>query len=66
MNSFGQEETRTVAWCNLCRAVGDTFEMDATDDEWLGLMQKHTELRHPEHEAALRRGEEYIPVEVEP
>jgi hypothetical protein len=54
------------AWCNLCRAEGDTFEVNAEDPDFMDRMQKHTHLRHPEHEAALRRGENYIPVEVAP
>lgn len=56
----------TVAWCNLCRAVGHDFTVDAERDDFMDVMQTHTELRHPEHEAALRRGEHYEPVEVEP
>lgn len=55
-----------MVWCNLCRAVGDTFMVYDDDGTWMSEMQKHTELRHPEHEAALRRGETYEPVEVAP
>jgi hypothetical protein len=53
-----------IAWCNLCRAEGKVFVITA-DDEWTGVMQKHSDEVHPEHEAALRRGEPYVPVEVE-
>lgn len=63
-DAFGRPQT--VAWCNLCRSAGDTFEVNAEDPDFMNLMQKHTHLRHPEHEAALRRGETYIPVEVAP
>lgn len=65
-NAFGQDTDAPRAWCNLCRAEGDTFEVDASQDDWLIQMHKHSNLRHPEHEAALRRGEEYVPVEVAP
>jgi hypothetical protein len=58
-----QEQTRT--WCNLCRAAGDTYELVGGDDV-MAMMQMHTQMRHPEHEAALRRGEHYEPVEVAP
>lgn len=65
MSAFEKVE-RPVAWCNLCRAVGDTYQIAADNDEWFKMMDLHTRLRHPEHVAALARGEEYIPVEVAP
>ena len=55
-----------MAWGNLCRAVGKEFALRGDSASWMAEMQKHTELRHPEHEAALRRGETYVPVEVAP
>jgi hypothetical protein len=61
----GTPEVVEVAWCNLCRAEGRVYEIVA-EDGWTESMQKHTEAEHPEHEAALRRGETYVPVEVEP
>lgn len=65
MSAFNDGEGR-VAWCNLCRARGDTFQLDALQPEWMADMDIHTRLRHPEHDAALRRGEPYLPVEVDP
>ena len=52
-------------WCNLCRAEGDTFEIARSEDE-MDVMQRHSLMRHPEHEAALRAGQRYEPVEVMP
>lgn len=67
MSAFGPAaEPRTIAWCNLCRAEGKDFELDPADPAWMQRMQRHSEVRHPEHEAALRRGETYEPVEVAP
>jgi hypothetical protein len=52
-------------WCNLCRAEGKTFEVLDPAADGLAIMDAHTRLEHPEHVAALKRGEAYIPVEVD-
>ena len=62
--SFGHDATLPVAWCNLCKAENREFKIRG-DGDWLSLMEAHTRLAHPEHQAALDRGEEYVPVEVE-
>lgn len=63
--AFGQPLTETRAWCNLCLAAGRKFEIDAHDPNWMSTMELHTRAKHPEHQAALEAGEEYVPVEVE-
>jgi hypothetical protein len=68
MSAFGEAADmleRGRVWCNLCRAEGRTFEIPITDDA-LQVMHQHSRMEHAEHEAALDRGETYIPVEVQP
>lgn len=62
-DAFGRPLSQERAWCNLCRAEGREFEI-VPDSDWLSMMEKHTRLDHPEHQAMLDRGETYKPVEV--
>ena len=68
-NAFGlpadaSQHGTLTAWCNLCRSQGREFVIDADVETWAGTMEVHTALAHPEHNAALQRGEAYEPVEV--
>lgn len=71
MNAFGPAAESSqggtlTAWCNLCRAEGREFIIDADEETWVDTMASHSQREHPEHEAAIRQGETYVPVEVKP
>jgi hypothetical protein len=52
--------------CNLCEAEGKRFVIPAEGPFWMQKIEDHTRVHHEEHQAALARGEEYVPVNPSP
>ena len=62
--TFGPAADRPRAWWNLCRAEGVSTMFDPESPTFAADAESHTAMVHPEHNAALARGERYVPVEV--